>query len=308
VTTPPVALRPRRWPWRAVLCVTVLLILMVMTPAAAAAPTGAPCTDTATVGWSVDLDSGVVTGATVAVRGCADGEIVGLQLLTVAGDVPAEEPLVADVEAERATFDLTPFALRVEPIVGVRVFLIGADDGDLVVISVDQRFFNRPGNEQVGLRQLAVLQLPVGSSYLVPGPPSGYVEVHCEFDLGLLPADDHIGDGSGSFTAVASGVHRVCHQRRPGPPGGPPQVEAARVLPDVVDVADARSVPNGDVAGVSVGGLALTGANLVVLMVVGAVLVVLGQRLRRGGSCRPSTGAGGQRSSSRTSSKASRGW
>jgi hypothetical protein len=85
----------------------------------------------------------------VEVRGCEDGTPVGLQLITDDGDVPAEA-LVSEVTSEHAHFDLEPLGLRIEPVIGVRVFIYGDPVAEFVTIVVEQRLFATSGNEQRG--------------------------------------------------------------------------------------------------------------------------------------------------------------
>lgn len=100
---------------------SVAAILLATAGPAAATP-GEACSGEASVAWEVDHADLAVTGAVVTVLGCADGEPVGLQVLTDDGDVP-DEFVFASVVDERATFDLTPYGLSVEPTTGVRVAL-----------------------------------------------------------------------------------------------------------------------------------------------------------------------------------------
>jgi hypothetical protein len=144
------------------------------------------------------------------------GVVVGLlSLLAAAGLVPAA-----------AAGDTKPIALTADGGMLPRDHLgILATDAITVLTSVavviDQRYFNQPGNEQVGLaRQTHVTTVGAGT-YTVPDAPPGYRTVGCEhvrFDLeqfdDLLRADDGIlVQGHGAFSFVTTGRHLVCYQR-----------------------------------------------------------------------------------------------
>lgn len=275
---------------------TALTVGLAATPAGAAEPAGDDgtiCTGLARVGWDVDLGDVSLRGATVTVEGCDDGEPVGLQLVTDDGDVPADGPLFAEVVDERASFDLAPLAVGVEPVVGVRVFLVLDDvPVELVTVRIEQRFFNQAGNEQLGLRATTSLSLAPGASYLVPGAGRGYADVSCSSVRAMLPAD-LVAEGAGTFTVTIGGTHVACYQQRPGTPGGPGQGGPGAAPPDVLGVVLERDRTEGGQAGSSGGrsdgasdgpsvlgiSLAATGIELSTLLLVAAVLVAVGGRL-----------------------------
>ena len=101
-----------------------LAIILGAAPAAPAFGEIVTCSDSAHVSWRADDSFTLIHGAVVRVPGCDNGEAVGLQVLTTDGDVP-NEPLRASADDENATFDLEPYGLRIEPVIGVRVFLNG---------------------------------------------------------------------------------------------------------------------------------------------------------------------------------------
>ena len=256
--------------WVAVL---VLVLLTLAVPAVAdTAVLG--CTNTARVRWDVDLESVRVDAAVVEVPGCPDGEIVGLQLITDNGDIPAEA-LAEPVVDEQATFDLTPYALRVEPVTGVRVFLYGEAGEDAIEIIVDRRFFNRPGNEQVGLREMTLLQVEPGQDYEVAGAPDRYRTVACS-EVGLTGEGDVVGEGVGTFSATASGRHIVCHLMRPVSGRGNGPDDQTDVLGD--SVTKGGGTGSGGVAGGS-SPLPGTGRGVLPLAAVGLGGVVAGALL-----------------------------
>ena len=103
-----------------------LVILAVQAPAAVAE--GQLCTYTATVSWQTDLAELQATGAFVEVFGCDDGEFVGIELLMDDdSQVPPEEPLGSEAEGEVALFDVSGFDVGIEPVVGIRVYLVVHD-------------------------------------------------------------------------------------------------------------------------------------------------------------------------------------
>jgi hypothetical protein len=170
------------------------------------------CSSTATVAW--DTDELTVTAAVVHVPGCSDGDAVGIQLLLDDGsEVPADGPLMGSVTDERAGFDFSESPVEIEPVTGVRVFLeMRGEEPYTWQITVDRRFFNPAGSEQVGLRDLTVLQVPHGGSYRVEGAPARYRATDCA-DLGYEP-EDRIAEGSGVFEGVTEGGrHIVCFQQ-----------------------------------------------------------------------------------------------
>lgn len=259
----------------------VALLAGLIMPAPAAVADGVVCTDTVSVSWGTDWETVTVTDAVVEALGCDDGTDVGLQLITDDGDLPAA-PLVAQIQAERASFDLRPLDVGIEPVTGVRVLLDGAVLAAVVEITVDQRYFNRPGNEQVGHRETTTLQVPADGRYTVPGAPSRYTEVDCA-EVGLLSDDDVIDEGSGPFTATASGVHRVCYLQVPGTQGGRDDDRGVPGVLDDVAVLGSRFGPDGGAAasGGVEGALALTGGGLATAAMLGGLLVLGGLGLRR---------------------------
>jgi putative cell wall-binding protein len=102
---------------------------MAEPPVLALQASGGVCSTTARVAWNTDLDTLAVQGVTVEVPGCADGEVVGLQLFTDDGNIPAGDPLLTTARAGRATFDVSELGVGIEPVTGVRVFLEGAQEG-----------------------------------------------------------------------------------------------------------------------------------------------------------------------------------
>lgn len=75
---------------RAGLLVMLVLGLLSSPATATEAAEGDPCSTTASVSWLTNHEDVTVEGAVVDVPGCADGEPVGLQLLTDDGGLPAE--------------------------------------------------------------------------------------------------------------------------------------------------------------------------------------------------------------------------
>lgn len=238
---------------------TIMALAVLSTPALATVTMeetegGELCTDFASMSWETDITTLTVAGATVEVKGCDDGEPVGLQLITDEGDVPDDGPIMKEAADERAFFDLTDFEQDIEPVTGVRVYLQLADEVEYWEITVERRFFNMPGNEQLGLRQTTVLLVPDGGTYRVPGAPGGYDEVACE-DVGVdiddiddsLEGDDNGRQGSGEeFTATESGRHLACYQQTPGEPREPID-EEPEIIEDADDPADDTEV--GDETG-----------------------------------------------------------
>jgi hypothetical protein len=254
------------------------------------------CADTAKVGWEIDLETSTVTGVRVEVPGCDDGEFVGIELITDAGDVPSEEPLAGEVAAEVATFDVTSFGLHVEPVTGIRVYLeVDAIPVPVVAITVEQRFFNPAGNEQFGLRVTTPLTIPFEQSYTVPSAGPGYQDADCDetnlvLDDGEAPV---VGWGTGDFVATASGRHIACYQQVPGSPGGPstapPEVQEPEVLGVVLERGAADTGDHGDDASALGQVLARTGLDAIHLIVSAAIALVGGTALLVG---RPSRVAG----------------
>ena len=226
-----------------------LVVLLVQAPGAVAdaAAEGELCSDTATVSWETDLAALQVTGVFVEVIGCDDGEFVGIELLMDDGSqVPSEEPLGSEVEDEVAFFDVSGFDIGIEPVVGIRVYLVLHDVAiPVVTISVEQRFFNHAGSEQLGLRTVTELLVPVGGEYHVPSAGPGYTDIRCE-DVGAT-SEELVNEGHGDFVAESSGVHLACYQQTPGTPGGPsigpPGTDEPKVLPVAQSDLDAREEP-----------------------------------------------------------------
>jgi hypothetical protein len=259
-------------------------LLWALFPAHVSAADGLLCSDVAEVSWQADWDTVTVARAAVDVPGCGDGEPVGIQLLTDDGDVPEDGPIMGVVEDERVVFDLASLEQRVEPVTGVRVFLELTEE-ELVFfeVTVDRRFFNAPGNEQRGLRQVTSLQVPLDGSYHVPGAPSGYQDVDCS-EVNTIIGDDVIEEGSGTFTASASGRHLACYQQTPGaarsPDGQEPEVLGETITADDAEVevlGEAHRAPSPAEAGL----LPVTGAALWLLVLLGGLLTVGGWRLAR---------------------------
>jgi hypothetical protein len=246
------------------------------------------CTSTAHVSWDIDVIELTITGVRVDLPGCSDGDPVGIQVLTDDGDIPADAPLMGAVSDERALFDVTQYALRVEPVTGVRVFLERRGDEPYTwQITVDRRFFNPAGNEQVGLRDLTVLQVPHLGSYRVEGAPTRYRETSCA-EFGYEPSDA-IAEGSGTFADVtAGGRHIACFQQVT--PGRGPASDA-EVLEEVLerDPDDRTEVlgaglerPSspGSRGGV-LGRLAMTGNDLLLATAIGFATLGVGLGLLR---------------------------
>lgn len=285
-----------------VLILTVLASLVAVAPASAQEA----CASDAFVRWQVDNAELLVTGAEVTVPGCDDGEDVGLQLITDDGDVPEDDPLGAEVADEVATFDLSDLEVGVEPVTGVRVFLIVDDEPvpvPVVTIVVDQRYFNQAGNEQIGLNQQSELTAPESQgSYTVPGAPTGWEHISCEaddLDLDLDGFDDLLRDedgdlvegpsGDGGFPFEDSGRHLVCYQQTPGA-GGPPVTDDPEVLDDavtdettdgddgVLDDSDETAVrgESEERRGPVDAALALTGLDVASALTLGSGLLLVG--------------------------------
>lgn len=181
----------------------------ILWPAAALGAEGAGCARTAHVTWRSDWESVTVEAASVRVPGCGDGHQVGLQLLTPAGEVPAE-PLKDAVTNEAAYFNLEQLDVGIEVVEGVRVFIDGTVLGAFE-ITVDLRYFNAAGKEQIGRRSTATIQVQPGASYEVADPPRRYHVAECT-GFGTLDGVVTIGEGPGVFTASSSGLHVACFQ------------------------------------------------------------------------------------------------
>lgn len=265
---------------RAALLLPLLLAGLLGTAAPAAAQVDA-CTDTANVNWVTNWRDVTVETAIVHVPGCEDGEEVGLQLLTDDGDLPSD-PLVEPVQAEHATFDLTPLDVRIEPVTGVRVLLQGEELIEVVDIVVEQRFFASSGNEQRGLLRTTTLEVPLDGEYEVPGAPTRYDIAPCAAVQWVAP-DDLIGEGAGTFTATTAGTHVVCYQQQPGSPGGQPDPEDPTVVgTEVLGTQFTRPSPESDTSDGAAGGpLPRTGANVLALALTGLTLIVVGRRATR---------------------------
>jgi hypothetical protein len=261
---------------RAVTVVVSLACLWLVLPFPAANAQEPACTEIANVTWETNFVQVAVTGAVVEVRGCEDGTPVGLQLITDDGDVPAEA-LVSEVTDEHAHFDLEPLGMRIEPVIGVRVFIYGDPVAEFVTIVVEQRLFATSGNEQRGLRQATVLDVPLGGRYLVPGAPTRYEVVACAAMNTTLPGD-LVAQGAGTFTATEPGTHVVCYQQQPGTPGGAPDLETPRVLDDTEVLEGAFEADPPASADDS---LATTGLNVLAVGLFTLVLLIVGRRLTR---------------------------
>lgn len=258
------------------LLAAALLAAAVALPAPALADSVVICTETANVSWETNWDTVTVEAAIVEVPGCADGETVGLQLLTPAGDLP-DEPLFDVVTDEHVRFDLSALDVRIEPVTGVRVLLAGRTIVETVSIEVEQRFFSSSGNEQRGLLRTTVLEVEVGGQYTVPGAPTRYEVVDCDTVRWQEP-DDLIGQGAGTFTATSAGRHVVCYQQLPGTSGGPPDVEDPTVdETGVLGEQIERPAPGGAGGGL----LSSTGANILGMGLAGLAMVLVGRRMRR---------------------------
>lgn len=273
-----------------VVVLTWALALLVGPGLAAAQEEG--CTQHARVTWDTGTDSVRVDAAHVAVPGCADGERVGLQLLTDDGDLPLE-PLIAAVVDEHAVFDLVPLDVRIEPVTGVRIVLYGADDVVLVEVEVEQRYFSAPGREQRGLRRTDLLQVPLGGRYVVPEPGPGYATVACA-EVGVS-TEGTLAEGAGTFDAGAGGRHLACHRRTSaGPAPARPGSDGPQVLGESEARIERRASAGGtEVLGASAdrragAGLPRTGVDPLVVLGTGLGLLVVGastlanQRRRRG--------------------------
>jgi hypothetical protein len=241
---------------RRLVAVAVLAMLMLALLGGPASGRGTICSNVADVSWVTDWDALTVDEVIVQVPGCSDGEQVGIQLITDGGDLPASGPRGAPVEAERAVFDITDLGVGVEPLTGVRVFLvIDSVNVPVVTVTVEQRFFNQAGNEQLGLRQTTVLNLAEGAQYRVPGAGNGYRDVVCSMVNSGIGADVR-PQGAGSFPVGSAVRHVVCYQQVPGIPGGPGpggpgiSVPPGAELPEVLDSVPERG--DGGEGGTSV--------------------------------------------------------
>lgn len=258
-----------------------LLVLLLTAPSAAALPVReAP--DSAHVTWRVDPDRGSIEAAMVDVAGGADGDPVGLQLITADGNVPTE-PLVRRVADGHAWFDLADHQLDVEAVTGVRVLLGRTAREGVLRILVDQRFFNRGGREQVGLRAMTLLRIERGDTYTPPAVPARYAPVSCR-TVGLTAQADVVAEGTGTFSATTTGRHLVCYRLREL---GPTQDdEESGVLGDATtvgeDVADAPAThADADL-------LPATGGQVPQLALVALVVTTIGVLLLRLRRRRPS--------------------
>jgi hypothetical protein len=269
--------------WLGALLGTVMALSIQGQPDAAFAEVGELCSEVAHVSWQADWDTVTVARAAVDVPGCGDGEPVGIQLIADDGDVPEDGPIMGVVKDERVVFDLTSLEQRVEPVIGVRVFLdLHEEEFVFFEVTFDRRYFNSAGNEQRGLRQVTSLQVPLDVSYVVPGAPSGYEDVDCS-EVNTTVDDDVIAQGSGTFTAVAAGRHLVCYRQTPGAQSGAPDDREPAVLSaantgDGVEVlGESHRAPSPTEAGL----LPVTGAALWLVALVGGLMAVGGWRLAR---------------------------
>jgi hypothetical protein len=258
-------------------------------PAAGPAAAGELCSAAAHVSWVTDWDTVTVQAAVIDVPGCGDGEPIGIQLLTDHGDVPGDAPLMTEVKNGRALFDLSHLAVRVEPVTGVRVFLeLRGGEQYTWQITVDRRFFNPAGNEQVGLRDLTVLQVPDLGSYLVEGAPERYRETSCA-ELGYEPSDA-IAEGSGTFENVtAGGRHIACFQQTTAG-RGPANASDTDVLDGSLErdphdrtkvLGTSHERPASSSTAGPLGRLAMTGNDLLLATTIGLATVGIGFGLLR---------------------------
>lgn len=128
---------------RSAIALVQLSIMLLASPAAAAADFIPACSTSAHVSWVPDELVEQVDEVVVTVTGCDQGEPVTLQVLTTNGAIP-DEPLAADAAKGQARFDLRPYALGIEPIIGARVTLFGEE------IEVLGEQENRGSGEQAG--------------------------------------------------------------------------------------------------------------------------------------------------------------
>jgi hypothetical protein len=263
--------------------VVVLLLLLPVAPVRG----GELCASMANVSWHTAHRSPTVDGVTVHVAGCADGQPIAIQLLTEHGDIPPHGPLMRAVADEQATYDLTEFDVLVEPVTGLRVFLeVRGDEQYSWQITLDRRFFNPAGSEQIGLRDLTILQVPHGDSYRVEGAPARYRETDCA-ELGYDP-DDRIAEGSGLFDNVTEGGrHIVCFQQVAASRG---HSGATEVLDGPLDrdpddrtevLGTSREQPAPSSTEGPLGRLAVTGSDLLLATAVGVATVGVGLVLLR---------------------------
>jgi hypothetical protein len=252
----------------------------------AQAAVGATCTDSVQVSWQNNWDVATVEGVAVTAEGCVDGEPVGIQLLSDDGDVPPDGPLMAQLTDGRAVFDVSGLEVRIEPVTGVRVFLeLQGDEQYTWQITVDRRFFNPVGNEQIGLRDLTILQVPHLGSYRVEGAPTRYRETSCA-ELGYDP-EDRIAEGSGVVEDVSQGGRHIVCFRQVTPGRG--QVSDTEVLdgslerdPDDRTEVLGTSLERPDPANDSpLARLAMTGNDLLLGVAVGLATVGVGLGLLR---------------------------
>ena len=252
---------------------------------------GGICSELARVSWQVDRTSILVRGVTVEVVGCEDGEFVGIELITDDGVVPEDGALSGSVEGEVARFDVSAFELRVEPVIGIRVYLeVDGIPTPVVTITVEQRFFTPDGQEQVQLRLTTELVVRLGGAYVVPGPWRGYEHVECR-DLGVEVDQPTVAEGLGTFTATASGLHLVCYLRIEAAPEEPEvidDIEEAQPVdeiqePVVVDDLEETTEADEDDDPTTVLDqvLARTGASTAHLMLIGGLSLAIGVALRR---------------------------
>jgi hypothetical protein len=269
-----------------ILAATVNLLAAPTSVLAETSPSGI-CSSTARVSWVAEWQTATVEAAIVEVPGCADGEAIGIQLLTEHGDLPGDGPLMTEVANESARFDFSHAAVRIEPVTGVRVFLeLRGDEQYVWQITVERRFFNPAGSEQMGLRDLTILQIPHDGSYRVEGAPSRYRVTACA-DLGYRP-DDRIAEGSGVFEdVIEGGRHVVCFQQvTPGRgQGGVTEVLHGPLerdpddRTDVLGTSHERPAPSSTAG--RLGRLAMTGNDLLLAASVGFATVGVGLGLLR---------------------------
>lgn len=156
-------------------------------------------------------------------------------------------------------------------------FSVSVTEPAELLITVEQRFFNRAGNEQVGLRESTDLGVPPGGSYVVPRAGPGYEDIACD-TVDARTEERLVGEGQGTFVAEASGRHLACYRQLPGTPGGPSSGPPGTDDVEVLGVALERT-EDATYSAVLGTALARTGGGLTSLLFVAGLCLLFGVTL-----------------------------
>lgn len=228
----------------ATVALAVLAVLSLGVSAALAAPAEPAadvCAEQVSPSWDqvADVDGVVTVGeAILRLPGCPDGEVVGFQL-QLGDDLAPDELLTVVVQDETARFDLTPFAVPVAPVTGVRVVLV--DRAATIAIDLERRYVNPAGNEQVGLATIDRLELAPGATYDAVAGRASYAAVACASFGITATTPPVVAEGAdGPFTATTPGTHLACFQLQAGPAD-----DDTEVLGEVLERGDGANVGVG---------------------------------------------------------------